>query len=270
MPVSSVTIEMGGFACAVVTGDHVLTELLSQRYDGFFSDRTPHFTLTAVIDPTATQGEPLEVMPIPITIEQHDRRYRMSGDPCSADFDLTSRTGVITLPLNLTSLDLLLKVLYAHYLLAENAFFVHACAVVGRPEGGDLFFGPSGSGKSTLAGLAAQTGAAVLADELVIVRRRDDAFTIHGTPFWSGRNAETGVTGLYALSADHRMDAITPMTRAHTLRRLLSCAGNFPPGLDVQARLFALAGSLARSTVCQELRFSTFASVKGWLGARYC
>jgi len=269
MAVSSVTIEMGGFACAVLTAERALTELLSQRYDGFISDRPPHFTLTAVIDSTATQGEPLEVTPSPITIERRDQRYLLSGDQCSADYDETSRTGVITLPLNLTSLDLLLKVLYAHYLLDEDAFFVHACAV-SRPEGGDLFFGPSGSGKSTLAGLAAESGAVVLADELVIVRRRDHAFTIHGTPFWAGRNTEACVAGLYALCADRRLDTITPMTPAFTFRRLLSCAGNFAPGVEVQSRLFDLVGSMAQSTVCQELRFSTFSSVKGWLDARYC
>jgi len=253
----------------VVTGNRALTALLSQRYAGFFSDLPPRFTLTAVIDPTSTQGKPLEVTANPITIKRRDHRYHLFGDQCSADFDLTSRTGVITLPLNLTSLDLLLKVLYAHYLLEEDAFFVHACAV-GRPEGGDLFFGPSGSGKSTLAELAAKTGAAVLADELVIVRRRGDTFSIHGTPFWGGRNTEAYVAGLYALCADHRLDAITPMTPARTFRRLLSCVGNYSTSLDFQSRLFALAGSMARKTVCQELRFSTFASVKGWLGARYC
>lgn len=263
------TIEMGGFACAVETEERALAELLSQRYDGFFSDLPPRFTLTAVIDPTSTQGKPLEVTPNPITIERRDLRYHLFGDQCSADFDLTSRTGVITLPLNLTSLDLLMKVLYAHYLLDEDAFFVHACAV-GRPEGGDLFFGPSGSGKSTLAELAVRFGAAVLADELVIVRRRGDTFTIHGTPFWGGRNTGACVAGLYALCADHRLDAITPMTPAHTLRRLLSCTGHFPSGTDVSSRLFALAGSMARTTVCQELRFSTFTSMKGWLDARYC
>lgn len=269
MAVSSLTIEMGGFACAVETKERALTELVSQRYEGFFSDRSPHFTLRAVVDFHAIQCEPLEVAPAPITIEQRDHRFLLSGDWCSADYDLTSRTGVITLPLNLTPLDLLLKVLYAHYLLDEDAFFVHACAVR-RPEGCDLFFGPSGSGKSTLAGLAAQSGAVVLADELVIVRRRDDAFTIHGTPFWGGRNTEAGVAGLYALCADRRMDAITLLTPAHTLRRLLACTGHFSPSFDFQSRLFALTGSMAQSTVCQELRFSTFASVKGWLGARYC
>jgi hypothetical protein len=266
---SSVTIEMGGFACSVLTGERALTELLFQRYEGFISEQPPHFTLRAVINSSAIQSGPLEVTPSPITIERRGRRYLLSGDQCSADYDETSRTGVITLPRNLTSLDLLLKVLFAHYLLDEDAFFVHACAV-GRPEGGDLFFGPSGSGKSTLAGLAAQTGAVVLADELVIVRRRGDAFTIHGTPFWGGRNTEADVDGLYALCADHRTDAITPLTPAHTLRRLLSCACNFSPSVDVQSRVFALAGSMAQSTVCQELRFSSCASVQGWLDARYC
>ncbi len=264
-----VTIEMAGFACAVTARERALTELLIQRYQGFLVDRAPTFTLRATVDPSAAQDNPLEISSGPIAIERHDHRFSFSGDHCTAEYDLTARTGAIVLPLNLTALDLLLKVVYAHYLLQQDAFFVHGCAVV-RGREGHLFFGPSGSGKSTLADLATRAGGGVLADELVIVRREGEAFTVHGTPFWGGRNISADVRGVYALSAEHRSDAITAMTPTQALRRLLSCTGNFSHDSDCHRRLFTLAGSLVRSTSCWDLRFSTTTSMKGWVDAHLC
>ncbi|MBI3622333.1 MAG: hypothetical protein HY208_09130 [Nitrospirae bacterium] len=264
---SSVTIEMAGIACAVTAREPALMELLIQRYQGFLSERPPHFTLSVAVDPSAVDGDPLEIRPVPVTIKRRDHLIILAGDQCAAQYDLTSRTGTMTLPLNLTPLDLLLKTVYAAYLLDENALFVHACAV-GRLHGGDLFFGPSGSGKSTMAGLAAEAGGGVLADELVIIRQAGRHCTVHGTPFWDGRNASADVRGLFALSPDHQSDAVTTMTPLQALRRLLPCMGDFFQEPGQRARLFALTGSLARSTVCQELRFSTTESMRGWLDAR--
>jgi hypothetical protein len=264
-----VTIEMAGIACAVAARGRVLTELLTQRYQGFLSEQPPRFTLSVAVDPAAGDGDPLEIRPASVTIEQNNRLIVLAGKQCTAEYDLESRSGTMTLPLNLTAFDLLLKVLYARYLLDEDAFFVHACAV-GLDREGYLFFGPSGSGKSTMAALAHSAGVEVLADELVIVRQADKSCTVHGTPFWGGRNAWAGVRSLFALCPNHQADAVTAMTPIQTLRRLLPCTGDFSQEPDHQARLFALAGSLVRSTACQELRFSTTASMKGWLNARLC
>jgi len=267
--ISPVTIEMAGLACAVTTSERALTELLIQRYQGFRSERPPHFTLSVMVDSSAAEGDPLEIRSAPVTIERRNRLIVLAGEQCAAEYDLESRSGTMRLPLNLTAFDLLLKVLYAHYLLEDDAFFVHACAV-GLDRGGDLFFGSSGSGKSTMAGLATAAGGGVLADELVIVRLAEMGCTMHGTPFWGGRNTSAKVRGLFALSPDHQSDAVTTMTSLQALRRLLPCTGDFSPTPGHRARLFALAGSLARSTVCQELRFFTTESMKGWLDARLC
>ena len=255
---------MGGFACAVVTRERALTELLARRYQGFVSDNPPHFTLTArVNDRAAVQGGPLEIQMGPVTIERHAQRLVLAGEGFSAECDLAQRTGTIVQPLNLSPLDLLLKALSTHYLLREGAGFVHGCAVRRRGDG-YLFFGPTGSGKSTLATLA---GEGVLADELVILHQRGSAFELHGTPFWGGRNATAELVGLFALCPEHRKDTVTRMTPTEALRRLLPCMGNFLGDAECQAWLFDLAGALVQSTVCQELRFSTITSLKGWLDA---
>jgi len=267
MPDYSLTIEMAGLACTVMSPDRALAELVSRRYQGFLSRRSPRFTLTARIDPSASGDAPWDVVTAPASIDWHERRLRLSGDGYSADYDMTAGTGAMTLPFNLTPLDLVLKVLYAHYLLDNDACFMHACAV-GHPGNVDLFFGPSGSGKSTLAGLAAQSGAVVLADELVIVRHCADAFTLYGTPFWSGCNASADIRGIFALCSERRNDAITTIRPMHALRRLLPCTGNFFHDAVRQSRLFTLLGLLAGSTACQALQFSSIHSMRGWLDAR--
>jgi hypothetical protein len=270
---ASVTIEMGGIACGVMARAPALVELLAQRYREFLSDRPPRFTITAGIHGGAPRDNPLEIDPGPVAIERRGDRLLLSGERVSAEFDLVSHRGTIVQPLNLTPLDLLLKAVYAHYLLGEEAAFVHGCAL-SHGRHGSLFFGPSGSGKSTLAGLAGQaplSHAGVLADELVIVRRRGDparpGFSVQGTPFWGGCNATAELTGLYALSTDRRHNAVAPMTPARALRRLLPCLGNFSADDGATARLFDLAGSLVRTTACEELRFSTPSAAKGWLDA---
>lgn len=267
MKAPAVTVELAGVACTVVTREPALAELVVQRYSGFLSTSVPSFILEATVGPGTTHGHPLEISSGPVAMERRGHKVIISGDGFSATLDFASRRGTIVQPFNLTPLDLVLKVLYAHDLLEEKACFVHACAVQ-RDRGGHLFFGPTGSGKSTVAGLA---DGGVLADELVIVQRRDGAgptgFMLHGTPFWNGRNASAKLAGLYALSRDHRTDSSVPIGPVQTLRRLLPCAGGFFPDTDRRGRLFDLTSSLAQAMTCEALSFSTPLAAKGWLNA---
>jgi len=79
-------------------------------------------------------------------------------------------------PLNQILLILLLSV--------RKGIVVHACGVEDGGRG-YLFAGNSSGGKSTLARLWHDRGAAVLNDDRIIVRERDGAFWMYGTP-WHG------------------------------------------------------------------------------------
>lgn len=71
----------------------------------------------------------------------------------------------------------------------RQGVMVHALGIEDRGQG-LLFVGRSGSGKSTLAKLyKAHSGARILSDERMIVRRGEDGFLITGTP-WSGEAFE--------------------------------------------------------------------------------
>ncbi len=85
-----------------------------------------------------------------------------------------------------TILDPLLRILLIDRLGRADGLMLHAAAFdVGGI--GLVFAGPSGAGKSTLSNLFSDhcPGATVLGDEHVILRRRADQWTVHGTP-WPG------------------------------------------------------------------------------------
>ncbi len=267
-------IEMAGRACAIRC-DRPLTALLTQRYQGFLSEKSPSIVIDVeVVASGAGPASALEIQPGPIATVVQDRRIVLSGPSFDAHYDFSKKEGAIRQPLNLTPLDLLLKIAYADLLMEERAFFIHGCAVA-RDERGYLFFGPSGSGKSTLARAARWP---VLADELVIVQgvRRGDggAYDVHGTPFWGGMNGRAVLSGLFALPPDRRTAVMTPptaaMTPVETLRRLLPCMGGFIPTARHQAALFDLAATFAKETRCHEARFSSPSAIRSWFGAAAC
>jgi hypothetical protein len=71
-----------------------------------------------------------------------------------------------------------------HILYPMEAMLLHACGVDDHGKG-YAFIGPSGSGKSTLAQIwSCSSGASILSDELVVVRRLADELMMYGTP-WS-------------------------------------------------------------------------------------
>ncbi|MEW6323781.1 MAG: hypothetical protein AB1515_00180 [Nitrospirota bacterium] len=191
---------------------------------------------------------------------------RLSGGGFFAAFDWTSRRGTVASPLNLTPIDLLLKVIYMQLLLRERACFIHGCAVE-REGRGYLFFGPSGSGKSTLARTA---GGAVLADELVIVKRgveRRPSYSLYGTPFWGGLNRRAPLTGLFALRFHPDASSLAPLSRVQALRRLLPCLGGFGAPRSDDARLFEWASILVRDQRCHEICRSVRSEPWDWFYA---
>lgn len=244
-------------ACAITASDDRLAGLLAQRYNGFLSSAgASHFSIEVEVIPSREDsGSPLEIQAGPVSRHLDNHTLRLTGEGFRAEFDFKKGKGLIRQPLNLTSLDLLLKTLYSYYLVQEEAFFVHACALV-RKGNGYLFFGPAGSGKSTLARLA---GEGVLADELVIVRRDGSpdglSYSVYGTPFWGGINKKAPLTGLFALHPD-RSTFLSPLTPVEALRRLLHCLGCCYLSQKDQARLFGLAGLVVQQVPCYELHFS--------------
>jgi hypothetical protein len=118
-----------------------------------------------------------------------------------------------------------------------------------------VFPGQSGAGKTTLARKAPRS-ADVLSDELCVVRRSEDGWRVHGTPFW-GDFARGGISmrswplRTLAFLAQSPRDAVrmTPIVSSEATLRVLSCFLGFAVDRATVRRNVALALKL-----CAEVR----------------
>ena len=114
---------------------------------------------------------------------------------------------------------------------------VHSCGLR-HAEIGVVFPGHSGAGKTTLARKAPDADD-VLSDELVVIRRGDDGWRVHGTPFW-GDFARGGISmrswplRTLAFLAQAPRDAVTmtPIISSDATLRLLGCFLSFTADRD--------------------------------------
>jgi len=87
------------------------------------------------------------------------------------------------------TVNLLLEIFFRNYILQKDGIVIHAAAIDWKGKG-IAFTAPSGGGKSTQAMLWKKyMGAKILNDDRPTIRRRDDKFSIYGTP-WSGSSLE--------------------------------------------------------------------------------
>ena len=148
--------------------------------------------------------------------------------------------------MNPASFDCLLRVLYATLLPRVGGMLIHSCGLR-HAEVGVLFPGQSGAGKTTLARKAPDADD-VLSDEMVAVRRADDGWRVHGTPFW-GDFARGGTsmrswplrTVAFLAQAPRDLVTMTPIMSADATLRLLGCFLAFTTDRDTVKRNLALA-----------------------------
>ena len=184
-----------------------------------------------------------------------------------ASFDRQFRRGVVTLdrrsfagrapacPLEYP-LDELMVI---NRLVFERGVEIHGCGVVEQSGVGYLFAGQSGAGKSTIAKLWADTGATVVSDDRVILRRDGAGITMHGTPWHGdGEFAEpiaAPLARIFLLRQAPR-HATVPLTAASAAALLFSCS--FPVFHDPDAldRTLALLSSIVQTVPVEALAFA--------------
>jgi hypothetical protein len=86
------------------------------------------------------------------------------------------------------------QILMILLLSLDNGMILHACGIDDRGSG-YLFLGNSGDGKSTMAKLWFDRNVTVLNDDRIVVREKDGAFWMYGTP-WHGDFRELSPNGL--------------------------------------------------------------------------
>jgi hypothetical protein len=149
------------------------------------------------------------------------------------------------------------EVILVHYLLRGRGLHVHACgiAIDGR---GFLFAGPSGAGKSTLTALWQPTGASLLSDDRIIIRRRHHTLQMYGTPWHGDLNIcspESAPLEKIFFLARGSENSLRPLPPVEVATLLLSCS--FPPFYDREAMIFVLdfISQIIAEIPCFELKF---------------
>lgn len=141
---------------------------------------------------------------------------------------------------------------------------IHGCGVIDRDGAAYLFAGQSGAGKSTIARVWQEEGAAILSDDRVVLRVRDDRVWVYGTP-WHGEadfaSPASAPLGRLFFLEHGATNGARPMRAAAAAARLLTCS--FPPfydeaGLDFTLRLLA---DVVERIPCVELTFTPDAGV---------
>ncbi|MBV8518579.1 MAG: hypothetical protein JO197_14370 [Acidobacteria bacterium] len=179
-----------------------------------------------------------------------------------ATFDAEFARGTIQLRPDVASLNPLDypldEVLVANLLARGRGVELHSCGVIDGEGRGQLFVGVSGAGKTTTARLWEGTAAAIVSDDRVIVRERDGAYWMYGTP-WHGEaelSINTGVplAGVYLLT-QATSNALRDLSDAEAVARLFRCT--FPLFHDAHALDFTLGflQRLASRVAVRELQF---------------
>lgn len=180
----------------------------------------------------------------------------------TAIFDETFTRGTIFMEphvAHLNPLDYPLdEVLIANLLGRGRGVELHSCGVIDAQGRGHLFVGVSGAGKTTTARLWEGAASGIVSDDRVIVRERDGAMWMFGTP-WHGEaelSMPEGVplAGVYLL-VQSEANALRALDPAEAVARLFRCA--FPLFYDGESLDFTLSflARLVASVPVRELQF---------------
>jgi hypothetical protein len=151
------------------------------------------------------------------------------------------------------------ELLMTHLLARGRGVEIHGCGLVDASGAGYLFAGQSGAGKTTTARLWQGAGPVhVLSDDRIILRPKDDAIWMYGTP-WHGEAelASPMRARLDRLFLLHqaKANATVRLSPALAAARLLSCA--FVPFSDADALASTLAtvNGVVQRVPCDVLDF---------------
>ena len=135
---------------------------------------------------------------------------------------------------------------------------LHACGVIDDKGDGHLFLGNSTHGKSTIAKLWSESGATVLNDDRIIVRKKNGQFWMYGTP-WHGDFNEVSpkavpIRKLFFLKHSEK-NSVVPKKGAEAVSMLLT--RSFPTLWDQRGMDYTLGllDRIASKLPCYELDF---------------
>ena len=253
----TLVIDLAGIRVALQIADLPLAARTRVTYVDFLSEAAAHCTVRVDVRAgahfiTRRQG-PWEME---TALAGERLSYRSYDDAGWIDFH--AGTGELELAPE-AELENFLRVLYGHLCARSGALLLHAAGIV-RGGHGYVFFGPSGSGKSTTSRLSRDAGYTVLSDDLVIIRKVNDAHRVFGVPFRGTAmeiprtRADAPLAGIYALvkAPEH---FLARLDRPHAVAALARSVP-FVMGVPVSSNaVIAFCAELARAVHPAELHF---------------
>jgi hypothetical protein len=143
-------------------------------------------------------------------------------------------------------------------LAREGGLLLHAAGVVTERDGW-IFTGDSGTGKSTIARWFTASGATVLNDERIILRKVEGQFRVWGTPWVGtdgiGRNQSAQLTRLHCIRHGIDRHRMRPLSSLEISQRVLR--QSFFPHWDrtAVAGTLAFLSDLINHVECVDLEF---------------
>lgn len=192
--------------------------VLRSRYAGFLSaSPRPEIDFDVELEPLGFNGEDK-----PVDLHLHHGSWSLQRGDFIAEWEPASHHGQIRQTLNPHSLDCVLRIVHSLVLAREGGFLLHSASAI-RNGRAFLFAGVSGAGKTTISRLA-PPDATLLTDEISYVRKRNEGYIAHGTPFTGelaklGENVSAPVAALYLLAQgqENRIEPVTPSDAARSL-----------------------------------------------------
>lgn len=255
---AELTVAIGGLRTSIFTDDAEIADVVARRYAGFLTEEPAAWRVEARRRPEGvvplTDVTVRAAGPERVVLERHDFH---------AALDLRARTAALALgAVDHMAIDSFLRVAYSLALLEHGGLLVHAASLA-RQARAWVFSGPSGSGKTTLTRVSQD--AALLSDEISIVRLRDGRLRCHGSPFWGelgkpGDNSDVDVAAIHFLRHAER-HAATPLSARRALEALLPNVLFFAAEPSLVRRVLDVAAAVVESVPCFALGFRPEPSV---------
>lgn len=254
---AELSIGIAGLRTAVITRDPDVATVVRDRFKGFLSSGPADWR----VEVSPQHGSPPFSEDVVVQRDGGPARFSVRRRDFAGTVDVGARTADVTLTSpdgisNDVSIDSFVRILYSLALVEAHGLLVHAASLV-WDGGAYLFCGPSGSGKTTVARLS--TDAALLSDELSIVRIAEGHPVCFGTPFrgelaLAGEDRAGPLVGIYFLHHGGR-HAVAALKPRRALARLLPNVLCFAREADMAGAVFRIAADLVETVPCFDLSF---------------
>jgi len=161
------------------------------------------------------------------------------------------------------------QVILIHHFARQGGLIVHSTGLE-QSGGSSIFPGRSGAGKSSLAKILLEAeGVELLSDDRVVVRKQDDTFVAHGTP-WPGEaqiaaNRNSPLHNIIFLTHSPT-NRVIPLTPQQALTRLFPVASMPWYDEEIIGNVMDFCGDLVKTIPAYELQFTLDKEVLAVLG----